>query len=75
MRELAVELLEFIDDVVDELDSRREVEYVRKILSDGTSAERQVQVYRDTGDLRAVVQALIEETRESVEQSARTYRV
>ena len=68
-------LLEFIDDVVDELDSRREVEYVRKILSDGTSAERQVQVYRDTGDLRAVVQALIEETRESVEQSARTYRV
>ncbi|HEV2982892.1 MAG TPA: carboxylate-amine ligase [Vicinamibacterales bacterium] len=75
MRELAVELLEFIDDVVDELDSRREVEYVRKILSDGTSAERQVQVYRDTGDLRAVVQALVEETRESVEQSARTYRV
>jgi carboxylate-amine ligase len=75
MRELAVELLEFIDDVVDELDSRREVEYVRKILSDGTSAERQVQVYRDTGDLRAVVQALVGETRESVEQSARTYRV
>jgi glutamate---cysteine ligase / carboxylate-amine ligase len=75
MRELAVELLEFIDDVVDELDSRREVEYVRKILSDGTSAERQVQVYRDTGDLRAVVQALVEETRESIEQSARTYRV
>jgi len=75
MRELAVELLEFIDDVLDELGSRREVEYVRKILSDGTSAERQVQVYRDTGDLRAVVQALVEETRESVEASARTYRV
>jgi carboxylate-amine ligase len=75
MRELALELLEFIDDVVDELGSRREVDYVRKILSDGTSAERQVQVYRDTGDLRAVVQALVEETRESVEDSARTYRV
>jgi len=74
-RELAVELLEFIDDVVDELGSRREVEYVRKILSDGTSAERQVQVFRETGDLRAVVQALVEETRESVEDSARTYRV
>jgi carboxylate-amine ligase len=75
MRELALELLEFIDDVVDELGSRREVDYVRKILSDGTSAERQVRVYRDTGDLRAVVQALVEETRESVEDSARTYRV
>jgi carboxylate-amine ligase len=75
MRELAVELLEFIDDVVDELGSRREVEYVRKILADGTSAERQVQVFRETGDLRAVVQALVEETRESVEDSVRTYRV
>ena len=75
MRELGVELLEFVDDVVDELGSRREVEYVRKILADGTSAERQVQVYRETGDLRAVVQALVEETRESVEDSARTYRV
>ena len=75
MRELAMELLEFIDDVVDELGSRREVDYVRKILSDGTSAERQVQVYRDTGDLRTVVQALVEETRDSVEDSARTYHV
>jgi carboxylate-amine ligase len=75
MRELALELLEFVDDVVDDLKSRREVEYVRKILSDGTSAARQVQVYRDTGDLRAVVRALVDETRESVEQSARTYHV
>jgi len=75
MRDLAVELLEFVDDVVDQLGSRRETEYVRKILSDGTSAERQVEVYRHTGDLRAVVQSLVEETRESVEQSARAYRV
>jgi carboxylate-amine ligase len=75
MRELALELLEFVDDVVDDLGSRREVEYVKKILADGTSAERQVDVYRHTGDLRAVVQSLVEETRESVEQSARAYRV
>ncbi len=75
MRDLAVELLAFIDDVVDDLGSRREVEYVHKIIADGTSAERQVQVYRDTGDLRAVVRSVVEETRESVEQSARTYHV
>src|SRR5437762_3566600 len=75
MRDLALELLEFVDDVVDDLRSRREVEYVKKILSDGTSAERQVDVYRHTGDLRAVVQSVVEETRESVEQSARTYKV
>src|SRR5262249_10307136 len=75
MRDLALELLEFIDDVVDDLGSRREVEYVRTILSGGTSAERQLQVYRDTGDLKAVVRSLVDETRESVEQSARTYHV
>ena len=75
MRDLALELLEFVDDVVDDLRSRREVEYVKKILADGTSAERQVDVYRHTGDLRAVVQSIVEETRESVEQSARTYKV
>ena len=32
-------------------------------------------VYRHTGDLRAVVQSIVEETRESVEQSARTYKI
>jgi carboxylate-amine ligase len=75
MRELAIELLEFVDDVVDELKSRREIEYVRTILSEGTSAEKQVQVFRQTGDLRAVVRALVDETRASVEQSARAYHV
>jgi carboxylate-amine ligase len=75
MRDLAVELLEFVDDVVDELGSRREVEYVRTILAEGTSADRQLKVFRETGDLRAVVHAVVEETRASVEQSARTYRV
>jgi carboxylate-amine ligase len=75
MRELGLELLEFIDDVLDDLGSRREVEYIRKILTDGTSAERQLQVYRETGDLRSVVQSIVEETRESVEQSARTYHI
>ena len=72
---LLVELHEFVDDVVDELDSRREVDYVRHILRDGTSADRQLAVYRETGDLKAVVQAVVRETSESVDESARTYRV
>ena len=55
MRELVGELLEFVDDVVDDLGSRREIEYVKTILADGTSADRQLQVYRETGDLQAVV--------------------
>jgi carboxylate-amine ligase len=75
MRDLALELLEFVDDVLDELGSRAEVEYVRTILNDGTSADRQLRVFREQGDLRAVVRAVVEETRDSVEQSARAYHV
>lgn len=63
MRELAAELLEFVDDVVDELGSRSAVEYVHTILNEGTSAERQLRVYQQTGDLKAVVRHLVEETR------------
>jgi carboxylate-amine ligase len=66
MRELALELLEFVDDVVDDLGSRREVEYVQTVLQEGTSADRQLAVFRQTGDLKAVVQHLIEETRAGV---------
>jgi len=75
MRDLAVELLQFVDDVVDDLGSRREVEYVRKIIAEGTSAERQLRVYRETGDLAAVVRAVVDSTRAEVEESARTYRI
>ena len=57
------------------LGSRAEVEYVRTILQDGTSADRQLRVYRQTGDLRAVVRAVVDETRDSVEQTARAYHV
>jgi carboxylate-amine ligase len=70
MRELALELLEFVDDVVDELGSRRALEYVERILEEGTSADRQLAVFRETGDLRAVVQWLVEETRSSNQEVA-----
>ena len=46
MRDLALELLEFVDDVVDELQSREAVEYVHTVLREGTSAERQLAVYQ-----------------------------
>jgi carboxylate-amine ligase len=71
MRDLAVELLEFVDDVVDELGSRDAVEHVRTIVRDGTSAERQLALYQKSGDLRTVVRGLVDETRASVEQTAR----
>src|SRR6478735_7719766 len=37
MRDLALELLEFVDDVVDELGSREHLQYVHTILAEGTS--------------------------------------
>jgi len=65
-RDLIRELLEFVDDVVDELDSRVEIEYIYRILDEGTSADRQLRVYQETGDLRSVVDLLIRETMEGV---------
>ena len=62
MRDLAVELLEFVDDVLDELGSRQAVEYVRTILDGGTSADRQLKVFKNSGDTRAVVELLAAET-------------
>jgi carboxylate-amine ligase len=63
MRDLALELVAFVDDVVDELGSRRHVAGILNILRDGTSADRQLRVFRDTQDLKAVVQHLVAETR------------
>jgi carboxylate-amine ligase len=66
-RELIHELIAwFLDDVVDELGSRKEVEYAFKILAEGTSADRQLATFRETGDLKAVVDQLIRETAEGV---------
>lgn len=68
MRQLALELLEFVDDVVDELESRDAVEYVHTVIREGTSADQQLAVFRQTGDLRAVVRHIVSETRASVDR-------
>jgi carboxylate-amine ligase len=61
-RSLILELLEFIDDVVDELGSRDAISYVHTILEEGTGADRQLKVYQETGDLVKVVDYLVAET-------------
>ena len=60
--QLIHELLDFVDDVVDELGSRTECEYALKILETGTGADRQLAVYQETGDLKQVVDYIITET-------------
>ncbi len=64
--DLIEEMLEFLDDVVDELGSRKDVEYARTIVAEGTSADRQLRVFEETGDLRKVVDHLASETAEGV---------
>ena len=74
MRSLTYELLDFIDDVVDELGSRDELKTVRKVLKEGTSSDRQLAVYEqckadgasDEEALKAVVDHLRVETMQGV---------
>jgi carboxylate-amine ligase len=53
-RVLIYELLDFIDDVLDELGSRAAVQFVENILQQGTGADRQIKVYEETKSLIAV---------------------
>ena len=66
VRDLIYELLDFVDDVVDELGSRKELEYVHTILANGTSADRQLRKLEETGEITAVVDQLIVETMEGI---------
>jgi carboxylate-amine ligase len=59
------ELLEFVDDVVDELGSRKDVSYAREIVNH-TGADRQLKVFEQTKDLRAVVDYIIQETEHGI---------
>jgi carboxylate-amine ligase len=63
---LVHEMVAFVDDVLDELGSRHEVEYLIKMVENGSSADRQLRVFAETNDLRAVVDNLAQETMEGV---------
>jgi len=56
----------FLGDIVDELGTRTEVEYAYKILSEGSSADRQLATFAKTNAQKAVVDQLIIETAEGV---------
>ena len=67
-RELIAEFIEwFLGDVMDELGTRKDVEYAFKIMEGGSSADRQLKVFSESGgNLHAVVDHLIRETEEGV---------
>lgn len=68
-RELVGEMLGwFIDDVLDDLGSREEVQYAYQIMEHGTSADRQLRTLEETGDMQAVIKQLIQETNDLPEK-------
>jgi carboxylate-amine ligase len=75
-RDLALEIIDLLDDVVDELGSRQEVNYIHTILKEGTSAERQLAIFHRSLDqgcseqvaLKNVTENLIKETIEGADR-------
>ncbi len=61
-RDLIHELIDFVDEGAQALGTREEVHRVTRILQEGTSADRQVAVFKKHDDIHAVVDWLIEET-------------
>jgi carboxylate-amine ligase len=71
VRALMMEYLAMIDEVVDELGSREEINYIHEMLKMGTGADRQLKVFRENGgDLKKVVDYMVAETRVGVFEGA-----
>jgi carboxylate-amine ligase len=62
VRDLIHEYLNFVDDVVDGLGSRKQIQYIHRILEYGTGADRQLRIFQETGDLKKVVDYIVYET-------------
>ena len=60
-KSLIMELLDFVDDVVDELGSRDQINYVHTIMKEGTGADKQLRVFEQTQDLTKVVDLITDE--------------
>lgn len=59
---LVEELVDFVSDAAVDLGSLDEVRKVMQIVERGTSADRQLKCFEETGDLKAVVDQLLQET-------------
>jgi glutamate---cysteine ligase / carboxylate-amine ligase len=64
MRASLHELLDTVDEVVDDLGTRRDLDYMRRLLDDprGTGADRQIALFTETGSIAAVTQFLMRQT-------------
>ncbi len=63
VRELVIELLDFVEEAAEIFQSRDDLEAIRRITREGTSADRQLRVYAESGgSCKAVVDDLIEQS-------------
>lgn len=67
VKQLVGELLAWVDEVLDPLGVRDEVEHVHAILKEGTSADRQLTVYDETKDFKDVVDLIVSETTDGLD--------
>jgi carboxylate-amine ligase len=76
VRDLINEILEFVSDTAEELDSSEEIAYVSRILEEGSGADRQLRVFAETSDLNRVVDYIIDQTEVGIfEPASATGRV
>ena len=68
IRDSICELLDFVEDVIDDLGSRNEINYIRSLIASphGTGADRQIAVYNETGSLDTITQFLIQQTMQNI---------
>jgi len=67
-RDLMQELFAFVDDVVDDLGSRKEIDGIRWILENGSGADRQLRAFHEAdGNLRDLVDFICSETSQGIE--------
>jgi glutamate---cysteine ligase / carboxylate-amine ligase len=59
-------MLEFVSTEVDELGNRAEISHIKRIVREGTGADRQLMVWERTQDMKAVVDQIVAETNEGL---------
>jgi carboxylate-amine ligase len=72
-KDLIRELLEFVDDVVDDLGSREELNYIHQILENGSGADRQLRIYNESGKFEEVVAYIHKESTHGLHEDVGSY--
>jgi carboxylate-amine ligase len=62
IRVLIEELLDFVAEAADIFHTQDELDRIRTLCQEGTSADRQIRVFKETGSLKAVVDDLAQQT-------------